>query len=128
MIRVLVVDPENRTASNVADALEGQKMLPTVVCSVEEALQQLHSNPPHAVILAASPSDDGDEELCRAICERTLAPVLVVGREDRKAAVERLLSAGADAHTLEPLTAEVLVAQLWALLRRAGLVNSRSRT
>ena len=45
MIRVLVVDPENRTAANAADALEGQKMLPTVVCRVGEALQQLHSNP-----------------------------------------------------------------------------------
>ncbi|HUV73767.1 MAG TPA: hypothetical protein VMW79_05635 [Anaerolineae bacterium] len=57
-----------------------------------------------------------------------MAPVLVVGREDGKAAVERLLSAGADAHILKPLTAEVLVAQLWALLRRVGLVNSQSRT
>jgi DNA-binding response OmpR family regulator len=127
MIRVLVVDPENRTAGTVAAALEGQKMRPTAVCSVEEALQQLCSNPRHAVIFAASPSAAGDEELCRAICERTLAPVLVVGREDGKAAMERLLSAGADAHILEPLTAEVLVAQLWALLRRVGLVKSRSR-
>jgi len=128
MITVLAVDPENRTAANVAGALEGQKMLPIVVCDVQDALQQLHSSPPRAVIFAASPSDEGDEGLCRAIRERTLAPVLVVGREDGKAAVERLLSAGADAHILEPLTAEVLVAQLWAVLRRVGLVNSRSRT
>jgi DNA-binding response OmpR family regulator len=128
VIRVLVVDPENRMGADVAHALEGQVMLPTVVSSAEETLNQLQSKPPHAVVLAASPSDDGDEELCRAICERTLAPVLVVGRADRQTGLERLLSAGADAHVLEPLTAQVLVAQLWALLRRVGLTNSRPAT
>jgi DNA-binding response OmpR family regulator len=125
VIRVLVIDRENRTGADVAHALEGQVLLPTVVSSAEETMRQLHSKPPHAVVLAASPSDDGDEELCRAICERTLAPVLVVARADRQAGLERLLSAGADAHILEPLTAQVLVAQLWALLRRVGLMNSR---
>jgi DNA-binding response OmpR family regulator len=102
-------------------------MLPIVVGNLEEALQQLDKNPPHAVVLAAYTNREQSEGLCRAVCERTLAPLLVVGKLDHDLTVERMLSAGADAHVLEPFSGEVLVAQLWALLRRVGLVNSPYR-
>jgi two-component system response regulator MprA len=122
MIRILVVDPQEQTGFSVAKALEGQKMQPTVVCDRDEALRQLSSNPPDAVILAAVPWADWSEELCRALCQRTLVPLLVVGDQENDLLVERVLAAGADAHVLEPFHEEVLVAQLWALLRRVGLV------
>ena len=122
MIKVLVIDPENHTAESVAEALSGQEMLPTVVDSLEQALQQLDHNPPHAIVLAAPAECDQTERYCRAVCQRTLAPLLVVGKHDCDFTVERMLSVGADAHVLEPYSGEVLVAQLWALLRRVGLV------
>jgi DNA-binding response OmpR family regulator len=124
VIRVLVIDPENQTAKSVAEALSGQEMLPIVVGNLEEALQEFEKNSPHAVILAAYTKGEQSEALCRAVCERTLAPLLVVGRQDSDLTVERMLSAGADAHVVEPFCGEVLVAQLWALLRRVGLVSS----
>jgi DNA-binding response OmpR family regulator len=127
VIKVLIIDPENQTAKSVAEALSGQEMLPIVVGNLEEALQQLDKNPPHAVVLAAYTNREQSEGLCRAVCERTLAPLLVVGKLDHDLTVERMLSAGADAHVLEPFSGEVLVAQLWALLRRVGLVNSPYR-
>ena len=55
---------------------------------------------------------------------RPLVPLLVVGKHDNDLLVERVLAAGADAHVLEPFHEEVLVAQLWALLRRVGLVGT----
>ena len=124
MIRVLVIDPENQTAYTVARALKGQKMEPTIVCDREEALRQLSTTPPDAVILAAGPTVDWSEDLCRAVCERSLAPLMVVGNRDHDLIVERVLAAGADAHVLEPCVSEVFVAQLWALLRRVGLVST----
>jgi DNA-binding response OmpR family regulator len=124
VIRVLVIDPENQTTQRVAEALLGQEMQPIVVGNLEEALQQLDKSRPHAVVLAAYTKGEQSEGLCRAVCERTLAPLLVVGKQDCDATVERMLSAGADAHVLEPFSGEVLVAQLWALLRRVGLVSS----
>jgi DNA-binding response OmpR family regulator len=127
VIRVLIIDQENQTGKRVAKALQGQDMLPTVVGSLEEALQELDHNPPHAVVLAANGSGEQTEGYCRAVCERTLAPLLVVGKQDCALSVEGMLSAGADAHVMEPFRGEVFVAQLWALLRRVGLVNSPYR-
>ncbi len=124
MIRVLVIHPDSETAASVASALAGEKMMPTVVCGREEALSQLASNPPDAVILAAIPCNGWREDLCRAVCHRTLVPLLVVAEQEDEHLVQQLLAAGADAHVLAPFTAEVLVAQLWALLRRVGLISS----
>jgi DNA-binding response OmpR family regulator len=126
VIRVLIIDPENQAAVSVAEALEGQKMRPTIVSEVDEGLRQLEQIPPHVVVLAAHPGDQNTEDLCRAVCERTLAPLLVVGRQAHDDAVERILAAGADAHVLEPCSKGVLIAQLWALLRRVGLVSESS--
>jgi DNA-binding response OmpR family regulator len=122
MIEVLVVDPGSRAANSLLEALEGQEMVPTVVDSLQGALQQLDRRPPHAVVLACSAQGEETERLCRAICERTLAPVLVLGGREEDLDVVRALAAGADAHLLEPFRQEVLIAQLWALLRRVGLV------
>lgn len=123
MIRVLVIHPDSETAATVASALAGEKMVPTVVCDREEALSQLDNDPPDAVILAALPCDGWSEDLCRAVCHRTLVPLLVLGAQEDNHLVQQLLAAGADAHVLQPFSAEVLVAQLWALLRRVGLVS-----
>jgi len=122
MIRVLIIAPQKHTAESIAGALDGQRMLSTTVSEGTQALEQLDHNPPDAVVLAMGAQAEPGEELCRAVCERTLAPVLVVGRREQDLDVERVLAAGADAHVLEPFANEVLVAQLWALLRRVGLV------
>jgi DNA-binding response OmpR family regulator len=124
LIRVLVIHPDSETGARVARALADEKMMPTVVRNPAEALRQLDSNPPDAVILAAVPCHGWSEDLCRAVCHRTLVPLLVVAPQEHDHLVQQLLSAGADAHVLEPFTAEVLVAQLWALLRRVGIVSN----
>jgi DNA-binding response OmpR family regulator len=124
MIRVLVIHPDSKTAATVASAVADEKMMPTVVCDREEALSQLDNDPPDAVILAAVPRNGWSQDLCRAVCHRTLVPLLVVASQEDNYLVQKLLAAGADAHVLEPFGAEVLVAQLWALLRRIGLVSS----
>jgi DNA-binding response OmpR family regulator len=124
VIRVLVIHPDTRAAASLARALADEKMMPTVVCDRAEALRQLDSNPPDAVILAAVPCNGWSEDLCRAVCHRTLVPLLVVAAQADNHLVQQLLAAGADAHVLEPFAADVLVAQLWALLRRVGLVSS----
>jgi DNA-binding response OmpR family regulator len=124
VIRVLVIHPDSDTAANVARALAEEKMAPTVVYDRTEALRQLDTKPPDAVILAAVPRDGWSEELCRDVCHRTLVPLLVVAAQEDHHLVQQLLAAGADAHVLEPFAADVLVAQLWALLRRVGLFGS----
>ncbi|MGB3904862.1 MAG: response regulator [Anaerolineae bacterium] len=123
MIRILVIDPDKQMADSVTRALEAEKMAASVVWNREDALHQLLSDPPHAVVLAVDPSGNWGEELCREVCERTFAPLLAVGKREQDAAVERALAAGADAHILQPFTSGVFTAQLWALLRRVGLIR-----
>ncbi len=122
MIRVLVVAQQNETAQSIAEALGGEEMLSAAVADRAQALEQLDHNPPDAVVLAMGPQGQLSEEFCREVCKRTLAPVLVVGRPEQALDVERVLAAGADAHVLVPFADQVLAAQLWALLRRVGLV------
>lgn len=123
MIRVLVIDLDNEIAESIAEALEAEKMAASVVWNREDALRQLLSDPPHAVVLALGPSGNWGEELCREVCERTFAPLLAVGKREHDSAVERVLAAGADAHILQPFTSGIFTAQLWALLRRVGLLR-----
>ncbi len=126
MIRILVIDPDKHIADTVTKALEADKMAVSVVSDRGEALLRLASEPPDAVILVVGSSCNWYEELCRDICERTLAPLLAVGNVEHDLAVERILAAGADAHVLQPCSTGILVAQLWALLRRVGLARPAS--
>src|SRR4030042_7088840 len=80
MIGVLIIAPQKHTAESIAGALDGQRMLSTTVSEGTQALEQLDHNPPDAVVLAMGAQAEPGEELCRAVCERTLAPVLVAGR------------------------------------------------
>ena len=121
MIRILVIDPHKHIGDGVTRALEADRMAVSVVHNREEALLQLENAPPDAIILAVGSSWDSAEDLCRDVCERTLAPLLAVGKIEHHLAVERVLVAGADAHVLQPCSTRILVAQLWALLRRVGL-------
>jgi DNA-binding response OmpR family regulator len=121
VIRILVIDPHKHIGDGVTGALEADKMAVSVVYNREEALLQLEREPPDAVVLALGPSWNWGEDLCRDVCERTLAPVRAVGKIEHYLAVERALAAGADAHALQPCSTRILVAQLWALLRRVGL-------
>lgn len=122
MIKVLIVELENRSGDSIARAVNRQGMQPTVLYDGDQALEHLDCNSPDAVILSVGSQGNRGQQLCRAVCGRTLAPVLVAGRGNQEAVVELVLDAGADAHVLEPFAEEVLVAQLWALLRRVGFV------
>lgn len=126
MIRILVIDPDKHITDSVTRALEADRMVVSVVFDRGETLLRLASEPPDAVILSVGSSCNWYEELCRDICERTLAPLLAVGDAEHGLAVERILAAGADAHVLQPCSTGILVAQLWALLRRVGLSRPAS--
>lgn len=124
MIRVLVIDPDKQMDHTIEEGLEAAKMAVCLTHDKLEALRQLETEPPDAVVLAVGHSASYCEGLCRQVCARTLAPLLVVGQRNQDLAVERALAAGADAHVLHPFSQGVFLAQLWALLRRVGLTRT----
>ncbi len=121
MIRVLVIDADQQTAEGMAKTLQGEEMLPSIASRRAEVLRCLDEEPPEAVVLSLGLSGGWEEEACKEIRERTIAPLLVVGKRGEEFALARSLNAGGDAHLLKPFTTRMLLAQLYALLRRVGL-------
>lgn len=121
MITILVVASDKRMADRMAKILQAEEMVASIATEGEEALRHLDEEYPDAVVLSLGPPGSWEHDLCREIRERTIAPLLVVGRRGEESALARSLNAGGDAHLLKPFTTRMFLAQLYALLRRVGL-------
>jgi len=107
----------------MAEILQAEEMVTSTATKGEKALRHLDEEPPDAVVLGLGRPGSWEEGLCREIRERTIAPLLVVGRRGQEFALARSLNAGGDAHVLKPFTTRMFLAQLYALLRRVGLAR-----
>lgn len=124
MTTILVIDSNERIADRMAKILQAEEMVASIATEGEEALRHLDEEPPDAVVLSLGPPGSWEEDLCQEIRERTIAPLLVVGKRGQEFALARSLNAGGDAHLLKPFTTRIFLAQLYALLRRVGLSRS----
>jgi len=118
---ILAIDSDKRIADKMAKILQAEGMLTSVATEGEEALRCLDEEPPDAVVLSLGPPGGWEHDLCREIRERTIAPLLVVGKRGQEFALARSPNAGGDAYLLKPFTTRMFLAQLYALLRRVGL-------
>jgi DNA-binding response OmpR family regulator len=88
-----------------------------------EALSYLDENHADIAILDVDGNRDVSLELCQVIRGRTTAPLLLLARDAKDSTVARALEMGADAYAVKPLTNEVFLAQIYALLRWIGLLS-----
>lgn len=116
-----MIDSDKRIADSLAKILQAEEMVPSIATEVEEALRHIDEERPNAVVLSLGPPGSWEHDLCTQIRERTIAPLLVVGKRGEEFALARSLIAGGDAHLLKPFTTRIFLAQLYALLRRVGL-------
>jgi two-component system response regulator RegX3 len=123
LISVLVVDSDKQIADSMVHILEEEGMQTSIAAERGEVLSQLDKEPSDAVILNLGPGANWAEDVCREIRERTIAPVLVVGRKGQEFLLARSLNAGGDAHLFRPFTTQIFLSQLYALLRRVGLAR-----
>ena len=120
-MRILVVDdePAVRTALRRALALEGYDV--ELAEDGADALDQLKTSAPDAIVLdVLMPKVDG-LEVCRrvrAAGERT--PILMLTARESVADRVAGLDAGADDYLIKPFALDELLARVRALLRRAG--------
>lgn len=126
MIRVLIADLGSGSAGRLAEALQAENAAALVADGAEQALGWLGCESPDAVVLSLASGVGWELDLCREIRERTTAPLLVVGKEGQEPALARSLDAGGDAHIVEPFAKEILLSQLYALLRRVGFARATS--
>jgi len=118
---ILVIDSDKQIADRIAKILEAEEIVASIATEGEAALRHFAEEPPDAVVLSLGPPGGWEENLCREIRGRTIAPLLVVGKRGQEFALARSLNAGGDAHLLKPFTTRIFLAQLYALLRRVGL-------
>ncbi|MGB5933176.1 MAG: response regulator transcription factor [Anaerolineae bacterium] len=123
MATILVIDSDKRIADRIAEILQAEEMVTPIATEGEKALRHLNEEPPDAVVLSLGPPGSWEEGLCREIRERTIAPLLVLGKRGQEFALARSLDAGGDAHLFKPFTTRIFLAQLYALLRRVGLAR-----
>lgn len=123
LISILLVSDDRVIADEISNILLAEQMTPSAAFNGTEALRKLDNEPPDAVIVNLEPPNTWQVQLCGQIRERVAAPLLVLGGREQGAALARSLDVGADAHVVSPFTTEVLLSQLYALLRRVGLAR-----
>jgi two-component system response regulator MprA len=120
-VRILVVDdePAVRQAVERALRLDGHEV--SLAAHGGEALHELDSRPPDAVVLdVLMPRIDG-LELCRRMrASGNRTPVLMLTARDAVSDRVAGLDAGADDYLVKPFALEELLARVRALLRRAA--------
>ena len=123
MINVLVVDSNERARESIVRILQEEELTTSVASTQDQALSQLEKEPPDAVIVSLRAARGWEQDLCREIRERTIAPLLILARRGQELALAHSLNTGGDAHVLNPATRQIVLSQLYALLRRVGLAR-----
>jgi DNA-binding response OmpR family regulator len=125
LIKILVVDSDQKRGEDVTKLLHAEEGIVAGNASDRErSLWYLSSETPDAVVVNLGELDGWEQEICGEIRERTIAPLLVLGRRGQEIALAHSLNAGGDAHLLRPFSKEIFLSQLYALLRRVGLTRA----
>jgi len=120
MRRILVNQSEKAATQGVTTVLMEQGFEVESVYSTEEALQKIASEPWDLVILdTRAPQGDGFEA-CQYLREHTTTPVIILSAQGQDNHIVKGLDAGADDYLVTPISAQVFLARVHALLRRAG--------
>ena len=119
LVRVLVVEDDERIAASIRRALAYEGYSVTVVHDGVRALEEARSRPPDLLLLDLMlPGIDGIE-VCRRLREAGDSfPILMLTARDGVSDRVGGLDAGADDYLVKPFAYEELLARVRALLRR----------
>ncbi len=118
-MRILVVDDEPAFCRVVSHHLESDGYETLCARTGAEALESVRTERPDLVLLDIRLPDMDGRELCQAIREVTLAPIVVLSVLGGEDDIVRGLYAGADDYMVKPLRMEELKARVRAHLRHA---------
>jgi two-component system catabolic regulation response regulator CreB len=118
--RILIVEDEPGIADTLQYALRTEGFDPAWVQTGEEALAQVHAQPPALVILDVGLPDTSGFEVFRRLRETSDVPVIfLTARSDE---IDRVvgLELGADDYVPKPFSPRELVARVRSILRRTA--------
>jgi two-component system response regulator MprA len=121
-IRLLLVDPNPRSARLIAQHLQAQGYAVTTVSSTDAVLSQLSAAAPQLALLADALPADQALSCCRVLRSASqVLPLLLLTPIDHFSARVAALEAGADDVLSQPYALEELYARIQALLRRSRM-------
>jgi two-component system alkaline phosphatase synthesis response regulator PhoP len=127
MRRILVTQSDSEATQEVTSVLMEQGFEVENAYNIEEALQKVKSEPWDLVVLdIRAPQGDGFEA-CQYVREYTTTPVVILSTLGQDEHIVEGLNAGADDYLVKPISAEVFLAHVYALLRRAGRMRERAQ-
>jgi len=123
--RVLVVDDEKSISELITTSLRFVGFDVRTAATGAEALCVAEEFKPHALILDVMLPDLDGFEVCRQLRESGQeVGVLFLTAKDSTDDKIKGLTLGGDDYVTKPFSLEELVARLWALLRRTGIITS----
>jgi DNA-binding response OmpR family regulator len=120
MKRILVTQSDKLATEGVTSVLVDQGFEVESVYNTEEALQKISSESWDLVILDIRTPQKDSFETCQYVRERTTTPVVILSAQGQDEHIVKGLNAGADDFLVKPISANVFLARVYALLRRAG--------
>jgi two-component system response regulator CpxR len=120
MKRILVTQSDKLATEGVTSVLVDQGFEVESVYNTEEALQKVASESWDLVILDIRTPQKDSFETCQYVRERTTTPVVILSAQGQDEHIVKGLNAGADDFLVKPISANVFLARVYALLRRAG--------
>ena len=118
MVRVLLVEDDQRLRQAVTADLERRGHVVQAVASALEALRAVAQQVPDLVILDLGLPDLDGAQALQMIRGVSMVPVLVATARDDEREVISVLNAGADDYLIKPFSPEHLDARISGLLRR----------
>jgi two-component system response regulator RegX3 len=120
MRRILVTQSDTVATQGVTSILMDQGFEVENVYNTEEALQKIASESWDLVVLDIRTPQKDSLEACQYVRENTTTPVVILSAQGRDEQIVKGLNAGADDYLVKPISAQVFLARVYALLRRAG--------
>ncbi|HEY3355725.1 MAG TPA: response regulator transcription factor [Polyangia bacterium] len=128
LIRVLLVEDDQRLASLTARYLEGHGLVVTQSFDGNQALAEALRTPYDVVLLDLMLPGKGGIEVCRELRARKDVPVIMVTARGEEADRVLGLELGADDYIAKPFSSRELLARIRAVVRRArGQAGPASR-
>ena len=125
--RVLVVDDEPQIVRGLKILLRSAGYAVEAAETKADALVELVSRPPDALVLDLVLPDGRGVEICQEVRRWSRLPILVLSAVGDEREKVRALDAGADDYVTKPFGTDELLARLRALLRRSADIGGSPR-
>lgn len=119
-MKILVVDDDSAMTELLKLLLKPAASIIYTANSGKEGIELAKKYSPDVVILDLMMPEMDGWQVCQAIREFSLLPILILSALDNPGMVARALDSGADDYLIKPVPSGVLIAHLNNLVRRAN--------